>query len=58
MYWIHCYDNKEFIKKFNNAKFIVAYSSLSSNMFNLNSEKAEYELFTKTCSLSANILKK
>ena len=53
-----CYDNKEFIKKFNNAKFIVAYSSLSSNMFNLNSEKAEYELFTKTCSLSANILKK
>ena len=53
-----CYDNKEFIKKFNNAKFIVTYSSLSSNMFNLNSEKAEYELFTKTCSLSSNILKK
>ena len=53
-----CYDISEIDKKLRNSKFVVTYLSLSSNMFYLNSENIKYELFTKSCSLSTNILKK
>ena len=53
-----CYDTNEIIKKLHNAKFIVTYLSLSSNMFYLNSQNLKYQLFSKSCSLSTSILKK
>ena len=53
-----CYNISEINKKLRNSKFIVTYLSLSSNMFYLKDEKIKYELFTKSCSLSTNILKK
>lgn len=54
----NCYDDEEFEKKFHNSKFMVTYLSLSSNMFNIKNTNYEYQTFTQTCSLSANILKK
>ena len=54
----NCYDDKEIAKQFHNAKFYVNYLSLSSNMFYLKGEDIKYQLFTKFCSLSTNILKK
>ena len=53
-----CYDDDSIAKKFHNAKFFVTYLSLSSNMFNLKGDDIKYQLFTKFCSLSTNILKK
>jgi hypothetical protein len=53
-----CYDTDEIIKQLNNAKFIVTYLSLSSNIFYLNSEKITYQLYSKYFSISTNILKK
>ena len=54
----NCYDNSVIEKQFHNAKFFVNYLSLSSNMFNLKSQDIKYQIFTKFCSLSPNILKK
>ena len=54
----NCYSDSEISKKLHNIKFMVSYLSLSSNMFYLNNQDIKYELFTKFCSLSTNILKK
>ena len=54
----NCYDNSVIEKQFHNAKFFVNYLSLSSNMFNFKGEDIKYQIFTKFCSLSSNILKK
>ena len=54
----NCYSDSEISKKLHNIKFMVTYLSLSSNMFYLNNQDIKYELFTKFCSLSTNILKK
>lgn len=53
-----CYDDKEIEKQFHNAKFWIYYLSLSSNMFYLNDGDIKYQLLTKFCSLSTNLLKK
>ena len=53
-----CYDDDTIAKKFHNAKFFITYLSLSSNMFTLKGDNIKYQLFTKFCSLSTNILKK
>ena len=53
-----CYDSSVVTKQLHNAKFIVNYLSLSSNMFYLKSQDVKYELYTKFCSLSTSILKK
>ena len=39
----NCYNTNEIIKQLNNAKFIVTYLSLSSNIFYLNSENITYQ---------------
>ena len=54
----NCSDTNEIIKQLNNAKFIVTYLSLSSNIFYLNSENITYQLYSKYFSISTNILKK
>ena len=53
-----CYDDDEIEEQFHNAKFYIYYLSLSSNMFYLNSKDIKYQLLTKFCSLSTNLLKK
>ena len=53
-----CYDYDEIEEQFHNAKFYIYYLSLSSNMFYLNSKDIKYQLLTKFCSLSTNLLKK
>ena len=54
----NCYDDNEITKQLHNSKFVFYYSSLSSNMFYLNSKDIKYQLYTKFCSLSTGILKK
>ena len=54
----NCYDTNEIVNQLNNAKFIVTYLSLSSNIFYLNSENITYQLYSKYFSISTNILKK
>ena len=53
-----CYDDSKIEDEFHNAKFYLYYLSLSSNMFYLNNNDIEYQLYTKFCSLSTKILKK
>ena len=53
-----CYNITVFKNKLHNAKFLITYLSLSSNIFYLNNEDLKYQLFTKYFSLSTNILKK
>ena len=53
-----CYNNDEILKKLHNSKFLVTYLSLSSNMFYLKDQSLNYQVFTKSCSLSTNVLKK
>jgi len=53
-----CYDDSIIEKEFHNAKFYLHYLSLSSNMFYLNNNDIKFQLFTKFCSLSTNLLKK
>ena len=53
-----CYNNSIIEDQFHNAKFYLYYLSLSSNMFYLNNNDIKYQLFTKFCSLSVNVLKK
>ena len=53
-----CYDDDEIENQFHNAKFYIYYLSLGSNMFYLNNKDIKYQLLTKFCSLSTNLLKK
>ena len=53
-----CYDDSEIEKQFHNSKFYLYYLSLSSNMLYLDSDNIKFQLFTKFCSLSTNLLKK
>ena len=53
-----CYSKSIFEDKLHNAKFLVAYLSLSSNIFYLNDDHLKYQIFTNYFSLSTNILKK
>ena len=53
-----CYDDDVIEKQFHNSKFYLYYLGLSSNMFYLNSEDVKYQILTKFCSLSTNVLKK
>ena len=53
-----CYNDDEILKKLHNSKFLVTYLSFSSNMFYLKNQNLNYQLFTKSCSLSTNVIKK
>ena len=55
---VNCYNTTVFENKLHNAKFLVTYLSLSSNIFYLSNEKLKYQLFTKYFSLSTSIIKK
>ena len=53
-----CYSDDEIEKQFHNSKFYLHYLSLSSNIFDLNTNDIKFQLFTKFVSLSTNVLKK
>ena len=53
-----CYEESVINKKLHNAKFIVTYLSLSSNIFNLNTNNLQYQVFTKSSTISTSLLKK
>ena len=54
----YCYEHSFVIKKLQNIKFIVTYLSLKANIYNLDSDHITYQLYSKPCSISTNILKK
>lgn len=52
-------DNEDIIKtKLQNSKFRVAYISLNTNIFDMKSKNLSFQLFSKSCSVSTNLLKK
>jgi hypothetical protein len=55
---VDCYDNTTIIKRLQNIKFRVTYSSLNTNIFKLGTDNLDFQLFSKSCSVSTNILKK
>ena len=51
--------NEDIIKtKLQNSKFRVAYLSLNTNIFNRDSKNLNFQIFSKSCSVSTNLLKK
>lgn len=54
----YCYNDSVIMNKLQNSKFIVTYLSLNTNIFNLDIKNLKYQLFSKSCSISTNILKK
>ena len=55
---INCYDNDVIVNKLKNSKFVVTYLSLNANIYNLDIQNLKYQLFSQSCSISTNILKK
>ena len=53
----YCYDDSVIIQKLQNIKFRVTYLGLNTNIFNLGKE-LNYQMFSKSCSISTNLLKK
>ena len=53
-----CYNNSEIIKKLQNIKFRVTYLGLNINIFNHENDDSNFQMFSKSCSVSTNILKK
>ena len=53
-----CYDDNYITSKLQNIKFRVMYLGLNINIFNLGNKKIKYQTFSKSCSISTNILKK
>ena len=53
-----CYENDIIVNKLKNSKFIVTYLSLNANIYSLDVNNLKYQLFSHSCSLSTNILKK
>ena len=54
----YCYEHSFVIKKLQNTKFIVNYLSLKANIYNLDNDHITYQLYSKACSISTNVLKK
>ena len=54
----YCYEHSFIIKKLQNIKFIVTYLSLKANIYNLDNDHITYQLYSKPCTISTNILKK
>lgn len=54
----YCYNNSIIAKRLQNTKFIATYLTLNTNIYDLNSNNLKYQLISKSCSISTNILKK
>ena len=55
---VDCYDNTTILKRLQNIKFRVTYSSLNTNIFKLGTDNLDFQLYSKSCSVSTNLLKK
>lgn len=53
-----CYNNSVIVNKLQNSKFIMTYLSLKTNIYDLDKNNLEYQIISKSCSISTNILKK
>ena len=54
----NCYNESIIKNRLQNAKFVVTYLGLNTNIYNQNAGDFKYQLFSKSCSLSTNFLKK
>lgn len=54
----NCYNNSYIASKLNNIKFRVTYLGLNLNIYSLNRQKLDFQMFSKAVSISTNILKK
>ena len=55
---VNCYNDSYIIKTLQNIKFRVSYLGLNTNIFDFGNQKLNYQMFSKSCSVSTNILKK
>jgi hypothetical protein len=53
-----CYNESEILSKLSNIKFRFAYFGLNTNIYNLGTQNLKYQMLSKACSVSTNILKK
>ena len=53
-----CYDENYIITKLQNIKFRVMYLGFNINIFKLGNTIVKYQMFSKACSVSTNLLKK
>ena len=54
----YCHDEDRIRTELQNSKFRVAYISLNSNIFDMGSKNLSFQIFSKSCSVSTNLLKK
>jgi hypothetical protein len=53
-----CHDEDTIKNELQNSRFRVAYISLNTNIFNMGSKNLSFQIFSKSCSISTNLLKK
>lgn len=54
----NCYDESVILSKLSNIKFRVSYLGLNTNIFKIGTSDLNYQMSSKACSVSTNILKK
>ena len=54
----NCYNDSYIHNQLNNIKFRVTYLGLNLNIFNLGQKSLDYQMISKACSVSTNLLKK
>ena len=50
----NCYNNSVIVNKLQNSKFIITYLSLKTNIYDLDKNNLEYQIISKSCSISTN----
>ena len=55
---VDCYNETIILKRLQNIKFRVTYSSLNTNIFKIGTDNLDFQLYSKSCSVSTNLLKK
>jgi len=55
---VDCYDDITILSRLQNIKFRVTYLSLNTNIFKLGTDNLDFQLYSKSCSVSTNLLKK
>lgn len=54
----NCYDDTTILSSLQNIKFRITYLSLNTNIFKLGTDNLDFQLYSKSCSVSTNLLKK
>ena len=53
-----CYNDSYIIQRLKNIKFTIAYLGLNINLLKMGGKNMDYQMFSKACSISTNLLKK